>query len=82
MARKTKPIPCYAVEQIPPKFGGEELYKSLSKVIESGEANLVKSVEIPPRDATSWVVKAGQMWRICCHRGPQGPSINNVRNCF
>lgn len=76
LARKTKPIPCYAVEQIPAKQGGEELYKGLATAVADGKAKLVEEVEIPPQDARSWVVKAGQMWRICCHKGPQVADMN------
>lgn len=76
LARNTKPIPCYAVEQIPPKRGGEALYKSLADAVAQGKANLIREVEIPPQDARSWVVKAGQMWRIVCHKGPQVADMN------
>ncbi len=82
LARTTKPIPCYAVDQIPAKKGGEELYKSLASVVESGKAKLISEVEIPAREAVSWVVKTGQMWRICCHKGPQVADMNcwNLHN--
>jgi uncharacterized protein YcgI (DUF1989 family) len=76
LARKTKPIPCYALEQIPKKLGGEELYTSLAQAVASGKAVLRKELEIPPRDARSWVVKAGEMWRITCHKGPQVADMN------
>lgn len=76
LARNTKPIPCYAVEQIPPKQGGEALYTSLSTAVADNKAKLVDEVEIPPQDARSWVVKAGQMWRIVCHKGPQVADMN------
>ena len=33
LARNTKPIPCYAVEQIPPKLGGDDLYASLADTV-------------------------------------------------
>eukprot|EP00542_Grammatophora_oceanica_P020202 CAMPEP_0194031866 /NCGR_PEP_ID=MMETSP0009_2-20130614/4939_1 /TAXON_ID=210454 /ORGANISM="Grammatophora oceanica, Strain CCMP 410" /LENGTH=289 /DNA_ID=CAMNT_0038672129 /DNA_START=107 /DNA_END=976 /DNA_ORIENTATION=- len=76
LARRTKPIPCYAVEQIPKKLGGDELYASLATVVASGKAKLIHEVEIPPYDARSWVVKAGQIWRIVCHKGPQVADMN------
>lgn len=76
MARATKPIPCYAVDQIPAKHGGEALYSSLSTAVASGKAKLVNELEIPPCDARSWVVPAGRMWRIVCHAGPQVADLN------
>jgi uncharacterized protein YcgI (DUF1989 family) len=76
LARSAKPIPCYAVEQIPAKKGGEALYNSLGSAVASGKAKLVKEIEIPPRDARSWTVRAGQMWRIVCHKGPQVADMN------
>ena len=75
-ARSTPPIPCYAVDQIPPKQGGEELYQKLASAVSSGQAKLVQEVEIPARDAASWVVPAGHLWRICCHKGPQVADMN------
>ena len=76
LARSTKPIACYAVEQIPEKLGGEALYKSLGESVKDGRAKMVHQVEIPPRDARSWKVKAGQMWRIVCHKGPRVADMN------
>lgn len=76
LARRTKPIPCYAVDQIPAKLGGEALYASLATAVEDGKAKLVQELEIPPCDARSWVVKAGQLWRIVCHAGPQVADMN------
>ena len=38
LARRTKPIPCYAVDQIPAKHGGEQLYASLANAVETGRA--------------------------------------------
>jgi len=76
LARATKPIPCYAVNHLPPKEGGDELYEALSKAVADGKAKLIEELEIPPRDARTWVVKAGQLWRIICHRGPQVADMN------
>ena len=76
LARQTKPIPCYAVNQIPEKLGGEALYTSLASIVKSGQAKLVEEVEIPAQDARSWKVHAGQMWRIVCHKGPQVADMN------
>lgn len=76
VARATKPIPCYATDEIPAKYGGEVLYQQLATIIESGKAKRIQKVVIPPQDAKSWIVKAGQMWRIVCHEGPQVADMN------
>ncbi len=77
LARKTKPIPCYKVEQLPPKFGSTELYESiLPKAVETGDVELVESLTIPPKSAMSWKVPAGHMWRIICTEGPQVADMN------
>jgi len=76
LARKTKPIVCYAVENLPPKKGGEELYASLRTAVRDGHASLVESFKIPPRDARSWKVPAGCLWRITCTDGPQVADMN------
>ena len=78
LSRSTKPIPCYAVDQIPPKKGGDALYERLGSLVqnESAHVKLISTVEIPPRDAKSWVVKAGQLFRIVCSHGPQVADMN------
>ena len=76
LARRTKPIPCYATEQIPPKHGGDALYQALGQAVAKGQARLIHDIEIPARDARSCVVKAGHMWRIVCHQGPQVADMN------
>mmetsp|Transcript_21230 Transcript_21230/g.44726 ORF Transcript_21230/g.44726 Transcript_21230/m.44726 type:complete len:355 (-) Transcript_21230:450-1514(-) len=77
LARSTKPIPCYKVEQLPPKFGSEKLYQSvLPGAVASGEAVLVEALTIPPRSALSWNVPAGCLWRIVCTEGPQVADMN------
>jgi hypothetical protein len=77
LARKTKPIPCYKVEQLPPKFGSNELYeKILPNAVANGDAELVETLTIPARSATSWKVPAGHMWRIVCTDGPQVADMN------
>lgn len=76
LARNTKPIPCYAVDQIPPKRGGEALYKSLGTAVKDGKAKMIEELEIPACDARSWVVRAGQLFRITCHKGPQVADMN------
>jgi uncharacterized protein YcgI (DUF1989 family) len=82
ITRRTKPITCYAVEKLPPKLGGEELYTSLRTAVSDGKATLTNKLEIPPRDAKSWKVKSGQLWRIVCTHGPQVADMNcwNVHN--
>jgi uncharacterized protein len=77
LARGTKPIPCYAVHQIPPKLGDEDLYPTiLSTAVTNGIATLTESFDIPPCDARSWIVPAGSIWRIVCHKGPQVADMN------
>lgn len=76
LARSTPPIPCYALDQIPAKLGGEDLYAEIGSAVQAGKAKLVNGLEIPPRDARSWVVKEGQIWRIVCHKGPQVADMN------
>jgi uncharacterized protein YcgI (DUF1989 family) len=77
LARNTKPIPCYKVEQLPPKFGSKELYdKILPNAVSSGDAVLVDRFKIPPRSALSWRVPPGHLWRIVCTDGPQVADMN------
>lgn len=76
LARSTRPIPCYAVEKLPPLHGGKTLYDDLRRAVSSGEATLSLSIKIPPRDARSWVVPAGHLWRIICTDGPQVADMN------
>ena len=71
IARSTKPIICYAVENLPPKSGSESLYKELRTAVKDGKATLVTKLEIPPCDARSWKVPAGCLFRIICTHGPQ-----------
>jgi uncharacterized protein YcgI (DUF1989 family) len=76
LARSTKPIVCYAVENLPPKKGGEALYGELKTAVSSGKATLMEGLEIPPRDARSWKVPAGCLWRIICTEGSQVADMN------
>lgn len=77
LARKTRPIPCYKVEQLPPKFGSSELYETiLPNVVSKDQVELVESFKIPPRSALSWKVPAGHLWRIICTDGPQVADMN------
>lgn len=77
LARSTPPITCYAVDQLPPKKGGEKLYVSLrTATTDPGKATLVSSLTIPPRDARSWHVPAGFLWKIICTEGPQVADMN------
>ena len=76
LARATKPLVCYAVENLPPKKGGTAIYEELRTACARGDAKLVESVTIPPRDARSWKVPAGYLWRIICTEGPQVADMN------
>jgi uncharacterized protein len=76
LTRTTKPIPCYAVEQIPAKKGGDALYASLATLVDTQQAKLVEELEIPPRDAKSWIVPQGHLFRIICSHGPQVADMN------
>lgn len=82
LARSTAPIPCYAVDQLPPKRGGDVLYERLGKAVEAGEATLREELVIPARDAKSWKVPAGSLFRIICSHGPQVADMNvwNLHN--
>jgi len=76
IARRTKPLVCYAIENLPPKKGGEALYAAIRTAVEDGVATLADSLSIPPRDARSWKVPAGHLWRIICTEGPQVADMN------
>lgn len=78
LARNTKPIPCYKVEQLPSKFGSKELYDTIlpNAVNTPGQVILIDRFKIPPRDAKSWKVPAGCIWRIICTDGPQVADMN------
>ena len=76
LARSTKPLVCYAVEQLPAKKGGDALYEQLRTAVASGDAKLHEALTIPACDARSWRVPAGWMWRIVCTEGPQVADMN------
>lgn len=76
VARSTKPIACYAVEQIPDLQGGKALYETLGQAVQDERAKLIQELIIPPRDARSWRVKAGQLFRIVCSHGSQVADMN------
>ena len=40
LARSTKPLVCYAVEQLPAKKGGDALYEQLRTAVAPGDAEL------------------------------------------
>ena len=71
LARSTPPVPCYKIEQIPGKKGGEDLYAALGSAVAEGRATLTEELLIPARDALTWKVPAGHLWRIVCSHGPQ-----------
>lgn len=76
VTRAAKPVVCYAVEGLPAKKGGEELYASLRTAVADGNAMLEEELTIPPHDARSWHVPAGSLWRIVCTEGPQVADMN------
>ena len=76
LARSTAPLVCYAVESLPPKKGGDQLYNSLRTAVADGRATLQEAITIPPCDARSWRVPAGWLWRIVCTEGPQVADMN------
>jgi len=76
IARSTKPIVCYAIENIPPKIGTSSLYSDLRSAVKNNKATLIEKLEIPPCDARSWKVPAGCLWRIICTHGPQVADMN------
>jgi uncharacterized protein YcgI (DUF1989 family) len=82
IARATKPMVCYAVENLPPKKGDATLYPSLRTAVAEGHATLVERLVIPACDGRSWKVPAGHMWRIICTHGPQVADMNcwNMHN--
>jgi len=76
LARNTRPLVCYAVENLPPKKGGDALYTKLRTAVADGNATMHQSLVIPPSDARSWKVPAGYLWRIICTEGPQVADMN------
>lgn len=76
IARSTAPIICYAIENLPKKYGSDTLYKELRTAVKDGKATLVTKLEIPPCDARSWRVPAGCLFRIICSHGPQVADMN------
>jgi uncharacterized protein YcgI (DUF1989 family) len=77
LARASKPIPCYNVDAMPPKKGMPALYTTLlPTAVASGKATLVEELEIPAKDARSWKVPKGHLWRITCTKGPQVADMN------
>jgi uncharacterized protein len=45
-------------------------------VVARGIATLESEFQIPPRDARSWIVPSGCLWRIVCCTGPQVADMN------
>jgi len=76
ITRQTKPILCYNIDSIPPKKGGDKLYSALRTAVEDNIATLVTKLTIPAKDAKSWKVPAGHLWRIVCSDGPQVADMN------
>ena len=76
ITRQTKPILCYNIDSIPPKKGGDELYSALRTAVKDNIATLVTKLVIPAKDARSWKVPAGHLWRIVCTHGAQVADMN------
>ena len=76
LARATKPLVCYAVDGLPAKKGGEALYANLRTAVADGNATLHEALTIPAKEARSWHVPAGWLWRIVCTEGPQVADMN------
>ena len=58
------------------------MYDDLAQVVEKGIATLTHELVIPAKDARSWEVKEGELWRIICSHGPQVADMNcwNLHN--
>ena len=69
-ARKAiRPLVCYPVETLPrPDLAA---YRALRDDLE-----LIETIVVPPRAATTWVVPAGHFCRIVCTEGPQVGDLN------
>jgi len=76
ITRQTKPILCYNIDSIPPKKGGDVLYSALRTAVKDNIATLVTKLTIPAKDARSWKVPAGHLWRIVCTHGSQVADMN------
>jgi len=76
LARTTRPLVAYVVENLPKKKGGDALYAQLRTAVADGNATKVDSLVIPAADARSWKVPAGHLWRIICTEGPQVADMN------
>ena len=70
IARKgIQPVVCYPVESLPrPNLTA---YRALRQDLE-----LIETVIVPPREAVTWTVRAGQFCRIVCREGPQVGDLN------
>jgi uncharacterized protein YcgI (DUF1989 family) len=69
-ARKAiQPLVCYPVETLP--RADLAAYRALR-----GDLELIETVVVPPRAATTWAVPAGHFCRIVCSEGPQVGDLN------
>jgi uncharacterized protein len=67
--RAVAPVVCYPVDTLPrPDLAA---YRALRE-----ELALLETVIVPPREAASWTVPAGHVFRIRCTEGPQVGDLN------
>lgn len=67
--RSAPPIVCYAVEQLP-------VFDRAFYTLARKHAGAVDQVRVAPRDASTFIVRAGQFFRIGCTEGPQVGDLN------
>ncbi len=67
--RKAKPIVCYSVDKLPSI--NETFYQNVRS-----NMHKIAEVRVEPRDAASFEVKAGQVFRIVSIEGPQVGDLN------
>jgi uncharacterized protein YcgI (DUF1989 family) len=69
LRRAARPVICYPVETLPrPDLAA---YRALR-----GDLELTDTTVIPPRDAATWTVPAGHIFRIRCSEGAQVGDLN------
>ncbi len=73
--RAIKPVICYPTENLP--RADLPAYRALRADME-----LVETVNIPPREAATWTIPAGNFCRLICPEGPQVGDLNlhNLHN--
>lgn len=73
--KAVKPIVCYTADQLP--AFDRTFYQGLSLSMQK-----IDEVRVKPRDASTFVVPAGHLFRIVCSEGPQVGDLNlwNAKN--